>query len=106
MIFSTVSTCLPCDDFASSNGVHKKLLTFRSLLIPSSFLHHRVFGIIDNNCDASKRLLCKPWDGMQGAEFLQRFAPQFEAAVHTIQDKYASLHDHTLQKVAERFANV
>eukprot|EP00965_Chrysotila_dentata_P168521 5564807-Pleurochrysis_carterae.AAC.1 len=31
----------------------------------------------------------------QGAEFVRRFAPtQFEAALHTIQDKYASLYYH------------
>eukprot|EP00965_Chrysotila_dentata_P139031 4598040-Pleurochrysis_carterae.AAC.1 len=30
-------------------------------------------------------LLCEPWDGTQGAEFEQRFTPQFEAALHAIQ---------------------
>eukprot|EP00965_Chrysotila_dentata_P100342 3315235-Pleurochrysis_carterae.AAC.1 len=49
---------------------------------------------MDNNYDASKRLLCKPWDGTQGAGFVRRFAPQFEAALHTIRDKYAPLYDH------------
>eukprot|EP00965_Chrysotila_dentata_P015712 520095-Pleurochrysis_carterae.AAC.1 len=49
---------------------------------------------MDNNYDASKLLLCEPWDGTQGAEFARRFVPQFEAALHTIQNKYASLYDH------------
>eukprot|EP00965_Chrysotila_dentata_P224100 6193980-Pleurochrysis_carterae.AAC.4 len=31
---------------------------------------------------------------MQGAEFVCCFAPQFEAALGTIQDKYVSLYDH------------
>eukprot|EP00965_Chrysotila_dentata_P059606 1977702-Pleurochrysis_carterae.AAC.2 len=44
--------------------------------------------------DAFKRLLCEPWEGTQCAEFVLRFAPQFEAALHTIQDKYALLYDH------------
>eukprot|EP00965_Chrysotila_dentata_P208613 6184800-Pleurochrysis_carterae.AAC.1 len=49
---------------------------------------------MDNNHKPSKRLLCKPTDGTQGAEFVRRFAPQFEATLHTIQDKYASLYGH------------
>eukprot|EP00965_Chrysotila_dentata_P030459 1014018-Pleurochrysis_carterae.AAC.1 len=49
---------------------------------------------MDSNYDASKRLLCEPWDGTQGAGSVRRFASQFEAALHTIQDKYASLYDH------------
>eukprot|EP00965_Chrysotila_dentata_P154839 5116733-Pleurochrysis_carterae.AAC.1 len=47
-----------------------------------------------NNYDASKRLLSEPWDGTQGAKFLRRFAPDFERALHIIQDNYASLYDH------------
>eukprot|EP00965_Chrysotila_dentata_P211418 6186450-Pleurochrysis_carterae.AAC.2 len=46
---------------------------------------------MENNYDASKRLLCKPWDGTHGAELPRRFASDFESALHTIQDKYASL---------------
>eukprot|EP00965_Chrysotila_dentata_P045931 1526721-Pleurochrysis_carterae.AAC.1 len=49
---------------------------------------------MDNNYDAAKHFLCEPWDGTKGAEFLRRFAPNFEGALHTIQDKYASLYDH------------
>eukprot|EP00965_Chrysotila_dentata_P216570 6189453-Pleurochrysis_carterae.AAC.1 len=47
---------------------------------------------MDNNYDAPKRLLYEPWNGTQGAEFVRRFAPQLEAALHTIQ--YASLYVH------------
>jgi hypothetical protein len=43
---------------------------------------------------AKPRLLCEPWDGSQGAAFLQRFAPDFEGALHTVQDRFASLYDH------------
>eukprot|EP00965_Chrysotila_dentata_P228494 6196633-Pleurochrysis_carterae.AAC.1 len=53
-----------------------------------------LFVTMDNNYDALKRLLCEPWDGTQGAEFLRRFAPDFEGALHTTQDKYSALYDH------------
>eukprot|EP00974_Lingulodinium_polyedra_P123586 11187340-Lingulodinium_polyedra.AAC.1 len=38
------------------------------------------------------KLLCEPWDGTQGDEFTQRFAPDFKRALHTVQDKFASLY--------------
>eukprot|EP00965_Chrysotila_dentata_P211787 6186641-Pleurochrysis_carterae.AAC.1 len=37
---------------------------------------------------------CEPWDGKQCADFARRFAAQFQAALHIIQDKYASLCVH------------
>ena len=46
--------------------------------------------------DTRKYDCCAPWFGEVGQEFTRRFRPEFEGALHSFVDSYASLYDHVV----------